>query len=279
MENIANPIERVFAWKAHHPSPLAKSLWWQPYRTSHWQCGRTYGIKRQGTHGVQIMFIVKGQGGGEYRGQAFQAGPGHAIVMDLAQPHEYHAAPADPWEMYWIVFDGPGAQATCEMLNRTAQGCVIPFASEARMQADMAALILLLTDHPPGYDAWAASHLMALVANVVEGLRRAGRQPDPELINAPTGILEALMFLRSNYRESLTLRKLAAVAHMSPFHFLRRFKDSTGFTPMDYLEKLRINRAQELIAAEPELRLKEIAARIGYSDPGYFSKVFRKCHG
>lgn len=279
VEKIAQEVDHVFAWKVNYTSDLAKGLWWHAYKVSHWQCGTAYRVDRRSHFGHQIMFMMSGHGHGRYQDVAWKAGPGTAVLMDLAQPHQYETDPADPWDMYWVSLDGPGVGKTFDMLVRTAGSCVIPFASADKIKYNMDELIRLVTDHPPGYDAWTAYHLMGLVANIVEGLRSTGLQSDPDVVNAPAGILEALYLLRNSYYTPLSLDQLAQQASMSSFHFLRRFKAVTGFTPMEYLEKYRISRAQELIVTQPALRLKEVARMVGYDDSSYFSKVFRKCVG
>lgn len=225
------------------------------------------------------MYIVKGRGEGEYRGERFRAGPGQAVLMDLADVHGYRCDPQAPWEMFWVRFDGPGVHAALESLLRAGGSCVLPVADGHRMRRDFRALFRLLGSQGPGREAWAAARLVALLANVQEGLLRTKRSAGAGGATAPAGIEAALKMLRERHQETVALCEAARTARMSPYHFLRRFKQATGFTPMAYLEHYRIERAQELLLAQPELLLKEIAARVGYQDPAYFSRVFRKRAG
>src|SRR6185503_16545209 len=130
--------------------------------------------------------------------------------------------------------------------------------------------------HSPGFDAWVWQHLAALVANVVEGFQRTTGHQGPVTAPASVGLAAALRLLRREQHRTIALKELAQAAHMSPFHFARRFKALTGFTAMEYLEKIRIGRAQELLLSKPELRLGETARLVGFADPAYFSRVFRK---
>ena len=222
------------------------------------------------------MFMVSGRGHGTYGTTAWTAKKQDAVLMDLRTPHTYYSDAADPWEMLWIRFDGPGLSEIFSRLIEAAGSPVIPFASFERVNADFDAIFTLLTDHPPGYDTWAWHHLTGLMANVTEGLQRKDTIAGAALQETPGGIAAALALLRSEHTRTLALAELAHAAHMSPFHFTRRFKQSTGFTPMEYLEKFRISRAQELILSNPGMSLKEIAAASGFSDPAYFSRIFSK---
>ena len=72
--------------------------------------------------------------------------------------------------------------------------------------------------------------------------------------------------------------ELAAEAHMSPFHFARMFKRSTGYSPHLYLTLKRMDRAKEMLAGTP-IALAELAQQLGYSTQAHFTGVFRSYTG
>ncbi|NQU43450.1 helix-turn-helix transcriptional regulator, partial [bacterium] len=76
----------------------------------------------------------------------------------------------------------------------------------------------------------------------------------------------------------LSVEDLAAEAGMSPSHFTRRFRSKTGFSPMEYLIRLRVQKACEYLDTTNR-SIGEIAGQVGYDDPYYFSRVFRKTTG
>ena len=65
---------------------------------------------------------------------------------------------------------------------------------------------------------------------------------------------------------------------MSTSHFIRTFKTQVGYSPLAYQTRLRIERAKDLLQAT-DLRVSEIAQRIGYQNPMYFSSTFKKHTG
>jgi AraC family transcriptional regulator len=71
-----------------------------------------------------------------------------------------------------------------------------------------------------------------------------------------------------------SLDELAALVGLSKFHFLRAFKISIGMPPHRYLVDLRIARARDLLEST-DLSVTEIAAQVGYNDPGYLARLFR----
>jgi AraC family transcriptional regulator len=85
-------------------------------------------------------------------------------------------------------------------------------------------------------------------------------------------------FIGDNYGRDLSLTELAGVTGMSPFHFAREFKKSTGTTPHQYLIKFRVNRAKALLA-ESKLPLVEVGFRSGFSHQSHFTRLFHRVTG
>ena len=85
--------------------------------------------------------------------------------------------------------------------------------------------------------------------------------------------------IREHLHAAVTLRDLAAVAHLSPDHFARRFKESPGLPPRRYIIARRIERAQPLLRGEENLSLAQVAARTGFWDQGHFTRHFKRLVG
>ncbi|OON62734.1 hypothetical protein B0920_04675 [Massilia sp. KIM] len=91
---------------------------------------------------------------------------------------------------------------------------------------------------------------------------------------SPQTLERVLDYIETHLHEHIALQSLAQVAHVSRFHFARLFKESTGCSPMAYLERRRIARAQ-LLMRQGEASLGKIAAMVGYADQSYFTRRFR----
>jgi AraC family transcriptional regulator len=86
-------------------------------------------------------------------------------------------------------------------------------------------------------------------------------------------------YIMENLEGSPTLGQMAAVAHLSPYHFARQFKATTGLPPHQYVIARRIERAQHLLQADDEVGLAEVALRAGFSDQSKFSFHFKRITG
>lgn len=88
-----------------------------------------------------------------------------------------------------------------------------------------------------------------------------------------------LKHMRSNYSDSsLTLKDLFSSIPMAPDYLRRLFEAETGQSPHEYLEDMRLGRSRQLLSATNGM-ISEIAYKVGYSDPIYFAKRFKKKYG
>lgn len=88
-------------------------------------------------------------------------------------------------------------------------------------------------------------------------------------------IFQVIQFMRERLEDEIQLTDLAAMANMSQSHFIRIFKQQTGYTPHNYLIRLRIERSKFLIRSG-KIGLKEIASQVGFADQGHFTRLFKR---
>lgn len=88
----------------------------------------------------------------------------------------------------------------------------------------------------------------------------------------------AKRYIRENFNKSLTLNDIARAVYISPYYLSHIFKEHLNCTVIDYLTSVRIEEAKKLLRRKG-ISIVSVARRIGYSDSGYFSKVFKKSEG
>ena len=89
---------------------------------------------------------------------------------------------------------------------------------------------------------------------------------------------KAKQYIDENYMKELTLDDVSRVVNISSYYFSKIFKEETGENFIDYLTRLRIEAAKSLLKTTDK-SMKEISAEVGYSDPNYFSRNFKKYTG
>lgn len=107
--------------------------------------------------------------------------------------------------------------------------------------------------------------------------RRLAAGPDGVL---PRGRLGAVVeYIEEHLDASPTLEQMAAVAHLSPYHFARQFKAATGLPPHEYVITRRVERGKQLLQGGADISLAEVAAQAGFSDQSQFSRHFKRLLG
>ena len=105
-------------------------------------------------------------------------------------------------------------------------------------------------------------------------LNREGWIPPPQ-----RAVRRALAYMRLHCSRRLPLAEVAAIAHMSQFHFSRSFHRIVGVTFQDHLVRLRLRNAQHLLRRDPSVPLRRVAAQTGFGTLRNFQDHYRRAYG
>ena len=86
-------------------------------------------------------------------------------------------------------------------------------------------------------------------------------------------------FVHEHHTEELELNQLAEIVYLTPSYLSKMFRTKTGETITDYIISVRMDHAKRLLREEYALKTYEVGQRVGYADPAYFNKVFKKVVG
>jgi AraC-like DNA-binding protein len=132
----------------------------------------------------------------------------------------------------------------------------------------------------PTMDQLVGDHLnLALVTHIA--IRYGGmRKPSPSLLGtlARWQLQRATEIMASNLGQRVSLVNVARHCDVSPSHFSRAFKASTGLTPSSWMLRLRIDRAKDLLR-QSGASLAEVASRCGFADQAHFTRTFSRYLG
>jgi len=149
-----------------------------------------------------------------------------------------------------------------------------------QLRAAMLAVDAELTAADAGGRLAAESLANILAVHLVRDVlapHQPARQPNGALLRER---LRAVVEYIEEYLDAgPTLEQMAAVAHLSPYHFARQFKAATGLPPHQYVILRRVERSKRLLQSTDEHSLAEIAAEAGFSDQSQFSRHFKRLVG
>lgn len=94
-----------------------------------------------------------------------------------------------------------------------------------------------------------------------------------------TAIETIKRWISAHYNQHADLNTLAGMVYLTPSYLSKLFKQETGLTLTDYMTEIRIRKAKQLLKNAPDLKIHEIGAEVGYPDPAYFNKLFKKVVG
>ncbi len=235
-----------------------------------------YVERRGGTSTHLLIACLRGAGWVRARdGAQRPMRAGDIVWLEAREPHAYGASEADPWTIAWAHFTGDECAAWRVQLGwMNAPGDV------GHLPADRLADLRLDQVYAELERGYAIPQLVAASAALRASFCAAARI---WATAAPSrSAAERVATVRDQMREALgqthRLAELAAAAGLSVPHFSQIFRRQTGHAPIDYLIRQRIQRACRLLDTT-DVAVAAVAAAVGYDDPYYFARSFRRVMG
>lgn len=125
----------------------------------------------------------------------------------------------------------------------------------------------------PGYELITRAMLQQLIFELYQNEKRENHNYSVSL-----KVENIIKYMHKNIASKLTLTELSARAQLSPAYLSKIFKDNTGYSLIIFFNKMKIDKAKELII-EGNKKIKDVAYEVGFSDEFYFSRIFKKIEG
>lgn len=233
------------------------------------------GIKRTDGEGVIFQFTLSGQGMIRYGNQEFVVPKNCGFLCTLPSDHIYYFDETyDHWEFLFIAARGEDAIRHWQSLIDHF-GPVVSFENQIEPIVCISELYSLIHNDVVLDKYYVSSQLYRFVMElnrILEGYDTSQYKDSPEPVR------KAIRQMQSQYATPLSLDIIAANAGLSKCHFSRVFLNKTGIQPMQYLRKIRIEKASDLLS-ETSKTMETIARETGFDNSNYFSRVFKAIVG
>ena len=265
----ANLLSQV----GRHPLGIGmhvKCLGWYPK-------ARWHRIER--SHGLDeciLIFCTRGKGWAEMDGRLFTIAAGEVLFIPANKPHAYGADNDDPWSIHWAHFAGTAAASYASLLPAHEYVLSIPSADAKEIARMFRESCRLASTGLTERTLLLVSHILRYVLGLL--FFQTGRSLGGASRAIVHDLTKSIEFMRANVLRSLTLQELSRQAGLSPTRYSTLFRDQTGSSPVEHHIRLRMQAACHYLDATA-LSIKEVAAKLGYDDPYYFSRIFQKTLG
>lgn len=225
----------------------------------------------KGRKDYQLLYIAAGQGHFFINGQERVVSAGNIIVYLPGQPQEYVYFKDDKTDVYWVHFTGSDVEKIIDYYNIRLSENIIYIGTSPDYQWLFGQIIQELQLCRPKFEELISlllRNIFILISRNLIGANRADNSLENE-------VELAMHYFRENYRSEINVEDYALSRGMSASNFYRVFKQISGSTPLQYILKLRLSNAQNLLE-NSNLSIAEIASAVGYENPLYFSRLFNK---
>lgn len=240
-----------------------------------WEANGHFVSRPKGTAEHVWIYCLAGRGGVELAGKRHALGAGDLVVLPARKAHRYFADTEVPWTILWFHVTGERAQDHAAALGLDPARPVLHAPATDELQRAFEDV------HRHALDGFTDAGMLAVATGFIRmvGLFRLGARSRNERVRSSEDWLaEVVDAIQQDLLQPWTVSGMAESAAMSVAHFSERFKAQAGMPPMAYVIHLRMQRAAAFLQWA-EAPVAEVAARVGYEDPYYFSRLFRSVFG
>lgn len=220
----------------------------------------------------QILYIASGKAHFFFNGVEQIISAGNMVIYRPKEEQRYYYYGVDHTEVYWVHFTGKDVKFLLRKYGIEDSVHVVHTGSSMEFKYLFLQMIQELKLCRIDYEDLLVNHLQHLFIRIHRAIFSKPHGKNAILMQEAD---KAVRYFHEHYNEDISIQDYAASHHISVSWFIRGFKEYTSFTPTQYLLSLRISNAQVLLE-NTDYNITEIAESVGYDNPLYFSRLFRK---
>lgn len=205
----------------------------------------------------------------------YDLGAGQGFLICPGLVNTYSADEREPWRYMWVEFDGLRAK---ELLNNAGLTSMSPIYMAGDPEADSALRNAMesIIDNPDAPPVRLIGYLYLFLDTLIQASASKRDRRSTELRDFY--IQEAVTYMEQNMQRSVTVEEIADVCRLNRSYFSKLFRESMGCPPQEFLIRMRLSRAAELMR-DGNLSIGEVSAQCGYPNQLHFSRAFKKRYG
>ena len=229
----------------------------------------------KGRSDFQLLYIAAGKAHFHFDGKEEIVTAGHMVLYRPKEPQKYEYYGEDQTEVYWVHFTGSDVTNILRSYGLTKDKHVFYCGSGLEYQNHFRAMIQELQMCKDDYEEMLVILFKQILIKLHRYFNTTSKVDNRQIAEE---IDKATLYFAEHYNEEICIEDYAQRHHMSTSWFIRNFKQYTGSTPMQYILSIRIYNAEALLQNE-QYNVTEISNIVGYDNPLYFSRIFKKVKG
>jgi AraC-like DNA-binding protein len=232
-----------------------------------------YRERRNGCADNILIYCLRGKGWYIIKGKRFEVGVNQFLLLPATKESvRYGADQEDPWTIYWVHFSG----RDMDTFNRSfGIGIFDGPRPIAFNEKGLQLWDTMYQNLEMGYSKDNLSNTNLCLYHLIATFLFPDKHPNEKQQDAKDMINETISYMRKDISARLTIEDMAQKNNLSASHFSSLFRKATGMSPMDYFIHLKLQKACLLLYSK-DIKIKEVAVAVGYEDPYYFSRLFKK---
>lgn len=230
---------------------------------------------KRGRLDFQLLYVASGQTHFYFNNVEHIVTAGHMVLYRPKEEQRYYYYSSESPEVFWVHFSGNDVTNILRRYGFADNAHVICSGISLDYKRIFQRMIQELKLEKDFFEDLLADYLKMLFIAIH---RVQSKNSAPNKRPVIDCFDDAVQFFHEHYTEQIVIKNYAVSKGMSVSWFIRGFHEYTGFTPAQYLLSLRISNAQDLIE-QTSYNMSEIANIVGYDNPLYFSRLFKKQTG
>ena len=223
----------------------------------------------------QLLYIAAGKAHFHFDGKEQIVTAGHMVLYRPKEPQKYEYYGEDQTEVYWVHFTGGNVTNILRSYGLTDDKRVFYCGSGLDYQNLFRTMINELQMCKDNYAEMLEMYLRQIFIMLKRYFASNLKTDNARVVEE---IDKATLYFNEHYSEDISIDEYAQNNHVSVSWFIRNFKHCTGSTPMQYILSKRIYNA-EILLQDSTYNITEISEIVGYDNPLYFSRIFKKVKG
>ncbi len=224
-----------------------------------------------------FLYCTWGQGTIEVEGRSQRFSAHQFVILPAGMPHTYYADDNDPWTLYWVVFAG----CKSDIFARSLEDPVFaPPSIHSPQEVRTALFEEMYSILCGGFSIEKLNYANIIMLHFLASFVYIDlySKANAAVKHAEGMVSRVTHFMSENVESNLTLGDIASFAGYSKSYFYRKFYKETGYAPIDYFIHLKMNKASVYLI-KTSMSISQIALKLGFLSPDYFSRTFRRIVG